>query len=183
MRITDPRAMRAMAHPLRIELIDLLGRIGPATAATCARRLGSTQALCSFHLRQLAKYGYVEEAESEDHRERPWKLTDVEQSWSREEGGAAATELEKAFVEREAARQVAWLEAARNAPPEWRSASFFGGVTAPMTAEELDGLAAGFQELLAPYIRRTVENLPGPEGSTSVRIVFSGSPYPDSFQE
>ena len=53
MELTDPQAIRALAHPLRLDLVELLGQ-GPMTAAECARALGSTQANCSFHLRQLA---------------------------------------------------------------------------------------------------------------------------------
>ncbi|HMO12239.1 MAG TPA: helix-turn-helix domain-containing protein, partial [Actinotalea sp.] len=115
--MTDPRALRAMAHPLRLDLIELLGTEGPATAAECARRLGSTQAGCSYHLRQLAAYGFVEQAESRgDARERPWQLTDLEQSWSGT--GKAAEELERVFVQREADRILAWQAATQ--PEHWR---------------------------------------------------------------
>lgn len=69
--ITEPRQLRALAHPLRLDLIETLAALGPSTAAQCARELGQTQASCSFHLRQLAKYGYVEEATpGTDRRER-----------------------------------------------------------------------------------------------------------------
>ncbi|HWJ42006.1 MAG TPA: helix-turn-helix domain-containing protein, partial [Solirubrobacterales bacterium] len=60
--LTDPRALRAMAHPTRLELIGLLRRGGPLTATRAARQIGESPASCSFHLRQLAKYGLVEEA-------------------------------------------------------------------------------------------------------------------------
>lgn len=76
-------------HPLRLGIIELLGAFGGATAAQCARRLGTSQASCSFHLRQLAKYGIVTEGEqSRDARERPWRLAELEQSWSSEAGPA-----------------------------------------------------------------------------------------------
>ena len=64
--IGDPLALRALAHPLRLKLHALVGREGSITAAEAARQLGVSQALASHHLRQLAKYGYVEPAEAGD---------------------------------------------------------------------------------------------------------------------
>ena len=74
MEISDPKAIRALAHPLRLDLLDLLVATGPATAAQCGRVLQASQASCSFHLRQLAKYGLVEDAgPGSDRRERLWR--------------------------------------------------------------------------------------------------------------
>ena len=76
-RISDPKAIRALARPLRLDLLELLGGISPATAARCGRILGVSQASCSFHLRQLATYGFVEDAgPGRDRRERLWRLVD-----------------------------------------------------------------------------------------------------------
>lgn len=73
MEISDPKTIRALAHPLRLDLLQLLGSSGPATAAQCGRVLGASQASCSFHLRQLAKYGFVADAgPGPDRRERQW---------------------------------------------------------------------------------------------------------------
>src|SRR3954471_7410443 len=104
--LNDPLAIRAMAHPVRLDLQSLLGREGPMTAAEAARRLGISQALASHHLRQLAKYGYVEPADAGDNRERPWRVTHT--SSRMEPGDSAeaweATEaLERFFVERSGA--------------------------------------------------------------------------------
>src|SRR5215471_3448657 len=74
MEISDPKTIRALAHPLRLDLLQLLGSSGPATAAQCGRVLGVSQASCSFHLRQLAKYGFVEDVgPGRDRRERQWR--------------------------------------------------------------------------------------------------------------
>ena len=78
--LNDPLAIRAMAHPVRLDLQSLLGREGPMTAADAARRLGISQALASHHLRQLAKYDFVEPAPGKDNRERPWRLVSTSQS-------------------------------------------------------------------------------------------------------
>src|SRR4051795_2876431 len=62
MELTDPRAMRAYAHPIRLRLLGLLRRHGPLTATQAAARLGESSGTTSFHLRQLAKYGFCEPA-------------------------------------------------------------------------------------------------------------------------
>src|SRR6188472_3238622 len=129
MRITDPQALRALAHPVRLDLIEVLTALGPATAAQCARRLGTSQASCSFHLRQLARYGLVEQApDTGDRRERPWRLTDPEQSWSTD-AGPAADQLEQVFVQREAERIQRGITNRAQAPQQWRDAGFLGGAT------------------------------------------------------
>src|SRR3954466_8129577 len=79
--LTDPRALRAVAHPIRLELIGLLRRSGPLTATEAAARIGESPASCSFHLRQLAKYGLVEEAGGGRGRQRPWRATAPLTSW------------------------------------------------------------------------------------------------------
>src|SRR5262252_6744738 len=74
-RMTDPRALRALAHPLRLSLLGLLRTEGPLTATQAGELLGESSASCSFHLRQLAKYGLAEEAGGGQRRERPWRAT------------------------------------------------------------------------------------------------------------
>src|SRR5689334_20204874 len=71
--LRDPRALRAMAHPFRLRLLDVMIRRGTLTSAEAAEATGENTGTCSFHLRQLAKYGYIEPAEPRDGRERRWK--------------------------------------------------------------------------------------------------------------
>ena len=63
-----------LAHPVRAELLDLVRERGTLTSTEAARRLGHSSGLCSFHLRQLARYGYLEEADHGRGRVRPWRL-------------------------------------------------------------------------------------------------------------
>lgn len=176
MQITDPRALRALAHPLRLDLVELIGALGQATAATCARRLGTSQASCSFHLRQLAKYGFVEHAPpSEDSRERPWRLTDLDQSWSAD-AGPAADQLERVFVQREADRILGWLAASDDQAEAWRQASFMGGMTVPVTVAELESIRAEIRGSLEPYVRRLVDRAGWPADVRFVRILLAGTP-------
>src|SRR5262245_33640111 len=70
----EVRAVRALAHPLRLELLDMLRFDGPSTATLLARRTGESSGATSYHLRQLARYGYVEEAPATGGgRERWWR--------------------------------------------------------------------------------------------------------------
>jgi DNA-binding transcriptional ArsR family regulator len=73
--LNDPRALRAIAHPVRTRILDELEASGPARAADIAKELGIPANQASFHLRQLAKYGLVEEApeEARDRRDRVWR--------------------------------------------------------------------------------------------------------------
>src|SRR5260370_193869 len=80
--LTDPRALRAYAHPVRMALVGLLRSEGPLTATKAADLLGESSGTCSFPLRQLAKYGLVEEAEGGTGREKPWRATTMMTSWS-----------------------------------------------------------------------------------------------------
>jgi DNA-binding transcriptional ArsR family regulator len=180
-KFSDPQALRALAHPLRLELIELLGTLGTATAAECARRLGTSQASCSFHLRQLAKYDFVTESErGADGRERPWRLTDLEQSWS-SETGMAAERLEHVFVGRETERMLDWVGRSQEEPADWRRAAFLGGMTLPLTAAELETVGSQLRAVLDPYATRLGNQADWPEGARLVRLFLSAVPlHPDS---
>lgn len=75
--VNDPRVLRALAHPVRGRILDEIEATGPVRAADVARELGIPANQASFHLRQLAKYGLVEEApeEARDKRDRVWRAT------------------------------------------------------------------------------------------------------------
>jgi hypothetical protein len=84
--LTDPKAMRALAHPLRWALLEALGHAGTLTATQASEMLGESPANCAFHLRTLAKYGFVEEAGGGKGRERPWRQTYERMSWRTRSG-------------------------------------------------------------------------------------------------
>src|ERR1700742_4577524 len=84
-RITDPKALRAMAHPLRWQLLEIVSRDGSATATQCAQETGESVANCSYHLNLLAKYDYVEKAEGGKGREKPWRMVSQSQEFSSED--------------------------------------------------------------------------------------------------
>src|SRR5690348_15693109 len=70
----DPAAMLALAHPTRLALLELLGAEGPLTASEAGKRLGESPGTMSWHLRLLARHGFVVEAEGGSGRRRPWTV-------------------------------------------------------------------------------------------------------------
>src|SRR5215207_79528 len=72
--VLDVKGLRALAHPVRVELVGLLRQYGPSTATRLAERLGVNSGTASYHLRQLGAAGFVEEdAERGNARERWWR--------------------------------------------------------------------------------------------------------------
>jgi DNA-binding transcriptional ArsR family regulator len=182
--LTDPRALRAMAHPTRLELIGLLRRGGPLTATQAAERIGESPASCSFHLRQLAKYGLVEEAGGGRGRERPWRATAISTEWpvlaESEETRAAGEMLTRVVVERYFESTIDWLERQPKEPPEWAEAALFGDAQVEMTVEEMREVEARIRELLEPYLKRLEDSSPPVPGSRPVSIIAFAFPLAES---
>src|SRR5580698_10156034 len=112
--LDDPVAIRAPAHPLRHELMSIIDRLGRATTADAARELGISHGLASHHLRQLAKYGFVEQVKGKDHRERPWRLVATSYNWTQArtttEGSVAVDVLEQLVAERTIEAFLDWQQ-------------------------------------------------------------------------
>ena len=157
-RLTDPRALRAMAHPTRLSLIGVLRREGPLTATQAGELIGESSASCSFHLRQLAKYGLVEEAGGGKGRERPWRATTLFTSWpdvaEGPEAAAASSLLSSVIAERYFEALMRWLDAKPDEPEHWQHAAHFGDTMLYVTPEELIGLAAQTQAMMDRFLDR-----------------------------
>jgi DNA-binding transcriptional ArsR family regulator len=180
-RPLDAETLRALAHPIRWSLLEALGLEGSATATRCAQLIGESQATCSFHLRQLARFGLVEEAPSESKRERPWRLRSLRQSWSNEPSGDrgrddAVRQVNAVFVDRETERIRRWARSAVDVPSEWRDAASMTGAVAWMTPAELDGFGSEFAALVERYIDRIEHPELRPEGARPVRVFGVGFP-------
>jgi DNA-binding transcriptional ArsR family regulator len=151
---TDSGAMRALTHPLRLDLLELLAANGPATAAGCGRALGVAQANCSFHLRQLAKYGYVQEAEQgTDKRERRWRLTEPRPSMRFGPGSDAIVRrrLERLVVERETQAILDHVDSGGDPDPQHSSAGILAALVT-VTAEQAAELKRKWRELIDPFL-------------------------------
>jgi len=179
-RMTDPRALRALAHPLRLSLLGLLRTEGPLTATRAGELLGESSASCSFHLRQLAKYGLVEEAGGGRGRERPWRatamFTDVPTVTDSPELDAASGLFRSIVAERYYEQMMGWLEARADEPPEWQRAALFGDVFVYLTADELTELGERVDRLLDRYIDRTTRPELRPPGARMVTYIHVAAP-------
>lgn len=182
MRISDPTVIRALAHPLRLDLLDLLTMTSPATAAQCGRALGVSQASCSFHLRQLAKYGFVEDAgPGRDRRERQWRVPDPRRSVRVAAGDnpVARRQLERIVVEREAQAILDFVDRDDD-DTTWRPHAGIATALALVTAEEAAQLKEQWLALLAPYLAGTqaIADARQP-GQRFVRYFLAATPLPD----
>ncbi|MFJ6570731.1 ArsR/SmtB family transcription factor [Streptomyces sp. NPDC091292] len=165
-RVLDPErdaaALKALTHPLRIRLLGLLRQHGPATASELAVRTGESSASTSYHLRVLAKYAWVSEAEHRDGRERRWRSVHSVTSWSNTSMEAAPES--RAFVEFSRRRQIEHLEeslgrhdadlAAGRLAPEWREPSGISDLMPRLTPESLTELWQALDEKLTELVAR-----------------------------
>jgi predicted ArsR family transcriptional regulator len=168
-RLADPRALRAYAHPVRLQLMGLLRQRGPQTATQAAQVIGESVPSCSFHLRQLAKYGLVEPAEGGRGREKPWQATAMATAWEAEPGGPdaeAALSLELAMARQYFDLVAHWLTSRASAPAEWRAAARAGDSLLQLTAAELSRLNEQIDELVEPFRAKTAGARP--EGTRPV---------------
>lgn len=164
--------MRALAHPLRIELFERLAIEGSATATELAEMLGTTPANCSFHLRVLGKFGYLERVPGRTGRERPWQVVDVSQdidtTGGDEETDAAARALSESFLEWEHARMR--TAAGVQPSPAWRGKLFGAAATLHLTPDEVAAIGDQIHAIIQQYVSRWHDPASRPEGSEPVRI-------------
>jgi DNA-binding transcriptional ArsR family regulator len=176
--LDDPRSMRALAHPLRLELQAIVARAGRITTADAARALGISHGLASHHLHQLAKYGFVEQVSGADNRERPWRLvaTSVShQGLEDKPGGEAAVQaFEQVAAERTLESFLDWQERRAHWSARWRQHSGLGRSAVYLTEDELAGLVTDFERLIIRYIEeRPIDDLESrPPGAVPVEFTF-----------
>lgn len=179
-QLTDPRALRALAHPVRLELVGLLRVHGPMTATQAAEELGESSGSTSFHLRQLAKYGLVEDAGGGRGRERPWRATAMFTSWPSvtedTEMSAAAGLLLSVVADKYIEWLLRWLEQREDEPDEWREAAHFGDTAIYVTAEELEELHAQEQALMDRFLERWADPKLRPPGARRVNYLHLAFP-------
>ncbi|MEU9110676.1 winged helix-turn-helix domain-containing protein [Streptomyces sp. NPDC048483] len=153
-------------HEVRTALLDLLAEVGTVTATEAASRLGYSSGLCSFHLRQLARHGYIEEAPHSGGRARPWRMrqrTPAAGKSTAEQFGDLARGLEDESWQR-------WLTQRDEAPSEWRHGEAFSAV-AYLTPDEMSRVADAIRRALAPYQDREQRPLARPDGARPVALI------------
>jgi DNA-binding transcriptional ArsR family regulator len=156
LELTDPRAMRALAHPVRLELLATLSA-GPLTATQCAERVGESPQSCSYHLRTLARHGFVERAEAGNGKERPWQKVARGLHWSGSSDSDAARALAGTFL----ARDFRLLQEYLASPSaEWPDPMYTQAVLR-LTPDEGHALGEKIFELLEPYFANNRDDAPG----------------------
>jgi DNA-binding transcriptional ArsR family regulator len=171
--VSDPRAIRALAHPARLAVLDALSfEDTELTATECAKIAGVSPSAMSYHLRALEKWGFVVRAETNgDGRERPWRAAST--SWSIEDIADSATAtatsaLASVTLNRLAAELGAWFRVENDAPKEWRDNSGLDNTQLWLTAEELSELRATQRAWVDAHRGRTAKD--HPEGARRVRV-------------
>ena len=178
--ITDTQTMRALAHPVRIALLEELIVGGPLTATEVGERIGESPTTCSFHLRQLARYGFVEEAGGGKGRARPWRVTTVGISIAAgddPEAELASGVLMRLVRERQLGRYQTWLETKASYPRRWREAAEDSEYLFYLTPEELKQLNEELFALLMPRAReRLTDPSQRPPGAVPVEMLLMSFP-------
>jgi DNA-binding transcriptional ArsR family regulator len=176
--LDDPVAIRALAHPLRHSIMSIIGRLGRATTADVARELGISHGLASHHLRQLAKYGFVEQIAGKDHRERPWRMVATSYNWTgartTAEGSSAVDVLEQFFAEQTLDDFLGWQQRRGSWPEAWREQTGVGQSSVYLTLAELTELTGAFEALILRYINeRPIDDVASrPAGSVPVSFTL-----------
>jgi DNA-binding transcriptional ArsR family regulator len=160
--VTDPKTMRALAHPTRLAIMSWLHRHGTATATQLSPHVGATPSVTSWHLRHLAGFGLVRDAEGgTDGRQRLWEATatgfrfDAPADPDDTEGQAAYRALagELMATTHEVPRQwFATIEPELEA--DWRIESGVMNTRIEVTLDELRDIGHKFEEILAAYVHR-----------------------------
>ena len=175
-------ALRALAHPLRLDLQGIVAVSGPITAAEAARRLGISQALASHHLRELARYGFVEQVEGPDRRSRPWRVTSTSHSWrgaeDRPEAADAVAVLDQLVTERAMANYLEWRQRRDATPPAWRKHSGMSNSNVHLTLEEFAELGAAIDALVGRYVEERPLDEVETHPAGSVLVNFTMFAYP-----
>jgi DNA-binding transcriptional ArsR family regulator len=178
-RQVDANSLRGLAHPLRVQLCDQLGLHGSSTATLLAEALGESTGATSYHLRQLEKYGFVEEDTE--------RCTGRERWWRRVPGGISinSTELDDSPTTRDAAMLVVnevhrakqarldqWRMNHRQWPTEWVRASAEASLHIKLTVEEMATLGDELDALVTSWIDRVRDRTDGERRNVELQLSY-----------
>ncbi|HLS14502.1 MAG TPA: helix-turn-helix domain-containing protein [Beutenbergiaceae bacterium] len=177
----DSKSVRGLAHPLRVKILGLLRTEGSATATMVAQQLALNSGATSYHLRQLATYGFVVEDTARGvGRERWWRAAHAATQWDNEDlevegaGEAMLRSIAPIYAERiqSAADQYGTL------PGQWQRASTMSDFVLRLTAEESEQLGEELLEVLQRYRRQDPENVEAaPADSIPVSVQYQVIPH------
>jgi DNA-binding transcriptional ArsR family regulator len=175
--LSDPKAMRALAHPVRLAILDRLRRRGPSTATELAPEVGATPSVTSWHLRHLAGFGLVQDsAPGPDRRQRRWEA--VARGFrimppsdpGDTEGLAAARALSQQMFLQYGDLPTRWLfDVEPSLESEWMVQGGLSNTRIVVTAAELTAIQDAIEATLAPYVTR--DPAERPEDARGVRLM------------
>ncbi|KRA24464.1 hypothetical protein ASD65_08545 [Microbacterium sp. Root61] len=173
--IDDPAALKALAHPVRLDVLGYLMAQGPATASECARAVDDTPSNCSYHLRVLAKHGLVESVDSEDGRERPWRatITGMTSDMGSDDPAtvAGATALAEASVQLEYQLAREHLRRRDHIEGPWRDVDALMNFGLRVSPDELRGLVEQIDAIVRPFIAATRTEAPTDAALASLSVL------------
>jgi DNA-binding transcriptional ArsR family regulator len=177
-KLDTPDSLRAYAHPIRMRIVGLLRSEGPLTASQLGERLDESSGSTSYHLRQLARFGIVEEAGGGKGREKPWRavsqVTQFPSTENTEELAEAATDLRLSIARRWNEVLTEWIIRRAGEPKRWQRAPF-SDYGIHVTAAELADIEKRIEQILQPYmLERSEQNRP--RGARLVYFVTYGAP-------
>ena len=182
-KLSDPRALRAVAHPVRLGIMEQLAVHGPMTATELGARLEETPSNCSWHLRKLAEHGFVEEAEGGTGRKRPWQAVSQGMQWGdadeSPELARAGEALSQLMIEREVARFASSRARVRGDASAWQEASTSSQSRLWLTADELGEINLAVRDLMMSRIDRFEHPDRRPEGARLCAFLAWGVPAYD----
>lgn len=159
-RIDDPEVLKGLAQPIRQKLWRLLLQRGPRTVGTLAEQLGADPGQVSYHLRELAKRGWVEHAPelARDRRESWWRAVPESTAWRIEdfptpEGKAVVLHLGRQMLRENLHRLRTFMQNYQRWSPQWRAASNASQSFLDLTADEAQAMNAELNEVLARWAR------------------------------
>jgi DNA-binding transcriptional ArsR family regulator len=173
--VTEPRVMKALSHPVRLGILERLQRHGPATATQLSEHVPASPSVVSWHLRHLAEFGLVEDAEDPqgDRRRRWWKSVarGFRFEFPEDAEGAAASRMLYDRVLTQALSEVQrWAsEDEPGLDDVWRRSATVANTGVRLSPAELHRLETEVEALIAPYVTRPPEDVP--HDARSVRIL------------
>ncbi|MDF0697119.1 helix-turn-helix domain-containing protein [Rhizobium sp. MC63] len=183
--VPEPSALKALAHPVRLRMLGMLRIEGPATATQLAVRLGLNSGATSYHLRQLAQYGFIEDAPHASRRDRWWRASHELTSVPASEAEGEALDLDIAFNQAALSLQVGQMQQAleeyAELPTEWRKATAADDIIIPMTAEQAEALTKRLTGIIleamraAPPLGEAASRNPG---MVPFYVMLHAFPYP-----
>jgi DNA-binding MarR family transcriptional regulator len=180
-QVTDVRALRALANPVRYRIFGHLMTFGSQTASECAAVVGATPSNCSYHLRELARFGLVERVDdgAADGRERPWRTTATGFSYPEAHRGdpagrRASLALQHAGIDDDAALAHEAVERRETLSPAWQQAEGSATYGLRITPDEMVALGRAVDALIRPFIGLTRDD--PPPDAEPVHVLFRAFP-------